>query len=233
MLEILDRAEKVLVVAAHPDDEVLGCGGTIARMAGRGTEVHVAFLADGETSRFGQQSAAAETIEERRNAARNACQRLMVKTIDFGGFPDNRMDVVPLLDIVKRIEELIDLHRPDTVLTHHVGDVNIDHRRTHEAMISACRPQTGNPVRTLLCFEIPSSTEWQLAGSAPAFVPNWFVDISDTLEAKLRALAFYSDELRDFPHPRSMQGVEHLARWRGATVGVLAAEAYVLGRQVS
>jgi LmbE family N-acetylglucosaminyl deacetylase len=115
-------------------------------------------------------------------------------------------------------------------LTHHAGDVNIDHQRVHQAVVTACRPQPGHPVRTLLFFEVPSSTEWQPPGSAPAFTPNWFVDISSTLDCKLNALDAYAEELRVWPHPRSLQAVEALARWRGATVGVEAAEAFILGR---
>ena len=135
--------------------------------------------------------------------------------------------------ITQAVEALIAKHQPEIVFTHHVGDVNIDHRRLHEAVVTACRPQQGQCVKTLLCFEVPSSTEWQLPGSAPAFLPNWFIDISTTLGRKLAALDHYADELRPWPHPRSRQGVEHLAHWRGATVGVNAAEAFVLGRQLA
>ena len=118
------------------------------------------------------------------------------------------------------------------VYSHWIGDVNIDHRRIHEAVVAACRPQPGHPVESLLFFEVASSTEWQTPGSAPAFQPNWFVDISATLDTKLAALAAYQAELRDWPHPRSTRGVEHLARWRGSTVGCEAAEAFVLGRHL-
>ena len=219
----------MLVIAAHPDDEVLGCGGTIARFAREGARVHVAFLADGVSSREG---APAAELDARRSAARRAGEILGVGSMSFGDFPDNRMDTVPLLDVIKVIEGLIGEHAPDAVFTHHAGDVNVDHRRIHEAVTAACRPQAGHPVRTLLSFEVPSSTEWQLPGTAIAFEPNWFVDISSTLEAKLAALEAYSQELRDWPHPRSRRGVGHLAHWRGATVGVDAAEAFVLGRQL-
>ena len=222
----------VLVLAAHPDDEVLGCGGTIAKLADNGAVVHVAFLADGICSRPGDAGIQQVELIARRIAAKKACDILGAQSVFFGDFPDNRMDTVALLDIVKPIEVLIAKYQPDTVLTHQAGDVNIDHRRTHEAVVTACRPQPGHPVKTLLCFEVPSSTEWQLPGSAPVFTPNWFVNISDTLERKLAALNAYADELRDWPHPRSLQGVEHLARWRGATVGADAAEAFVLGRQL-
>lgn len=226
-------SQSILVLAAHPDDEVLGCGGTIARLADQGARIHIAFMADGVLSRADAQGARDDELRARRVAANRACDILGVKSLSFGDFPDNRMDTVPLLDIVKLVETLIVEHRPDTVLTHHAGDVNIDHRRVHEAAVTACRPQRGHPVKTLLCFEVPSSTEWQLPGSAPVFAPNWFVNISDTLDRKLAALGAYAAELRDWPHPRSLQGVEHLARWRGATVGVDAAEAFMLGRQLA
>lgn len=223
----------ILILAAHPDDEVLGCGGTIAKLADEGSIVHVAFLADGVFSRVGAQTVQQLELKSRRAAAHNACDILGVKSVSFGDFPDNRMDTSPLLDIIQAVETLIAKHQPETVFTHHAGDVNIDHRRLHEAVVTACRPQNGHSVKTLLCFEVPSSTEWQLPGSAPAFTPNWFVDISVTLVRKLAALEAYAEEMRAWPHPRSRQGVDHLAHWRGATVGVDAAEAFILGRQLS
>lgn len=226
-------SQSILILAAHPDDEVLGCGGTIAKLADKGAIIHVAFLADGVFSRAVEQEKMQEELRIRRAAAQKACDILSVKSVSFGNFPDNRMDTVALLDITKVLENLISEHMPEVVFTHHASDVNIDHRRIHEAAVTACRPQRGHPVKTLLCFEVPSSTEWQLPGSAPVFTPNWFVDISDTLDRKFAALDAYAVELRDWPHPRSRQGVEHLARWRGATVGVDAAEAFMLGRQLA
>lgn len=223
----------VLILAAHPDDEVLGCGGTIAKLADQGASVHVAFLADGVSSRAGEAAPSSAELPARRAAAQYACDLLGVRSVVFGNFPDNRMDTVPLLDIVQAVEVLIAEHRPETVFTHHAGDLNIDHQRLHAAVATACRPQRGHPVKTLLSFEVPSSTEWQLPGGAPTFVPNWFVDVSETIERKLSALEAYAGELRAWPHPRSRQGVEQLARWRGATVGVSAAEAFVLGRQLA
>lgn len=225
--------KSILILAAHPDDEVLGCGGTIAKLVDEGAIVNVAFLADGVFSRIGEESAQHLELTARRTAARRACEILGVKSVSFGDFPDNCMDIIPLLEIAQALEALIAKHQPEMVFTHHAGDVNIDHRRLHDAVVTACRPQQGNPVKTLLCFEVPSSTEWQLPGSAPAFMPNWFVDISTTLDRKLAALEAYADELRAWPHPRSRQGVEHLAHWRGATVGVDAAEAFILGRQLA
>lgn len=223
--------KSVLVLAAHPDDEVLGCGGTIAKWVDTGARVHVAFLADGVNSRQADALTQNAQLLARRAAAQKACSILGVHSVSFGDFSDNQMDTIPLLVVTQAVEALIRIHRPDTVLTHHAGDVNIDHRRLHEAVVTACRPQQGHPVKTLLCFEVASSTEWQLPGSGPIFAPNWFVDISATLDRKLSALESYTVELRTWPHPRSLLGVEHLAHWRGATVGVDAAEAFILGRQ--
>jgi len=225
--------KSILILAAHPDDEVLGCGGTIAKLAREGAAIHVAFLADGVLSREGDENTRKNELDARQAAAEKACGILGVKAVSFGKFPDNRMDSIALLDIVRLVESLVAKYRPDAVFTHHAGDVNVDHRRAHEAVVTACRPQSGHPVKTLLCFEVPSSTEWQLPGSAPVFTPNWFVDVSATLDRKLAALDAYAAELRAWPHPRSRQGVEHLARWRGATIGVEAAEAFLLGRQLA
>jgi len=223
--------KRILVIAAHPDDEVLGCGGTIAKIASDGGMVHVLFLADGVFSRHAEFCPSNE-LAARRDAANAACAILGVSEVLFGNFPDNRMDTVALLDVVKAIETEITSFCPDTVFTHHAGDLNIDHRLVHKAVVTACRPQTELSVKTLLMFEVPSSTEWQLPHSAPVFCPNWFVDVSSTFELKMAALNKYAAEMRHWPHPRSMQGIEHLNRWRGATVGVEVAEAFMLGRQM-
>jgi N-acetylglucosamine malate deacetylase 1 len=222
--------KKILVIAAHPDDEVLGCGGTIAKLTAEGAEVRVLFLADGVSSR--EPDSANEELVIRRAAANGACDLLGVQKVSFKDFPDNRMDTIALLDVAKVIEAEIASFAPDTIFSHHAGDLNIDHRRIHEATVVACRPQRGFPVKTLLLFEVPSSTEWQLPDTAPVFAPNWFVDISTTLDQKMAALDIYKDEMRDWPHPRSMRAVGHLAHWRGACVGVEAAEAFILGRQL-
>lgn len=229
---MVKKMSSILIIAAHPDDEVLGCGGTIAKLSDKGANIHVAFMSDGVFSRGGDQTAKKNELNNRQNSARKACEILGVKSISFGNFPDNRMDTLALLDITQVVEQLIATHNPDTVFTHHGGDLNIDHRITHNAVVTACRPQQGHPVKKLLCFEVPSSTEWQLPGSAPVFDPSLFVDITDTLERKLAALDAYSCELRDWPHPRSRKGIEHLNHWRGATVGIDAAEAFIVGRQL-
>ncbi len=225
-------ANRTLIIAAHPDDEVLGCGGAILKLTRAGAEVHLAFLADGVGARNPDPARRQAELAQRRAAAAAAARILGVASLSFDDLPDNRLDSIPLLDITQKVEALIDQHRPTTLFTHHAGDLNIDHRLTHQAVITACRPQRGHPVRTLLCFEQPSSTEWQPPGSGLAFTPHWFVDISATLAGKLAALEAYAAELRDWPHPRSRQGSEHLARWRGASVGCDAAEAFMLARHL-
>lgn len=223
-------AESVLIVAAHPDDEVLGCGGTIAGHSRAGDRVAVLILADGVGSRGEEGKAAA--LEERRVAAHRAGAILGVSDVTLLSYPDNRMDAVPLLDVVQDIEGAMVRRRPTIVYTHCSGDVNVDHACTHNAVIAACRPFPGQMVQRLLFFETPSSTEWRPVSSRPPFAPNLFTDISATLAAKLEAMAAYSRELRDFPHPRSLAGIEHLARWRGASAGLAAAEAFEVGRLI-
>ncbi|MCB2102842.1 MAG: PIG-L family deacetylase, partial [Rhodobacterales bacterium] len=193
------------------------------------------ILAEGATSRDAarDRDGRAGDLSALAAAAQRSGDILGVASVDLADFPDNRMDGVDLLDVVKRVEAAVGRWRPSVVYTHHGGDVNVDHRVAHEAVITACRPQPGYPVDTLLFFEVPSSTEWRPAADGAAFRPDWFVDISDTLETKLAALRAYDAELRAWPHPRSLEGVTHLARWRGASCGLAAAEAFALGRKIS
>ena len=227
-------ADRVLVVAAHPDDEVLGCGGTIARHADAGDAVQVLIVAEGATSRQPQRDRrqAEPSLSALAQAAQRAGRILGATGVELLDLPDNRLDSLDRLDLVKRIEACLDRHQPAIVYTHHAGDVNVDHRRLHEAVVTACRPTPGHPVRRLLSFEVASSSEWQPPGSAPAFQPNWFTDITLQWERKHEALQAYASEMRPWPHARSLQAVEHLARWRGAQVGVEAAEAFCLLRQL-
>ena len=227
-------ADSVLVVAAHPDDEVLGCGGTIARHADAGDQVQVLIVAEGATSRQEQRNRnqASDELSALAQAAQKVGTILGASGVELLNFPDNRLDSLDRLDLIKQIEERIAPHQPQVVYVHHSGDVNIDHRRLHEAVVTACRPTPGQLVRRLLSFEVASSTEWQPPGSAPPFQPNWFVDISAQWPRKREALEAYASEMRPWPHARSILAVEHLARWRGAQVGVEAAEAFCLLRQL-
>jgi len=225
---------KILIVAAHPDDEVLGCGGTIARHADAGDQVQVLIVAEGATSRQKQRdrNQATSELSTLAQAAQQAGAILGAQGVELLDLPDNRLDSLDRLDLIKQIDERIGRHQPQVVYVHHAGDVNVDHRRLHEAVVTACRPTPGQPVRRLLSFEVASSTEWQPPGSAPTFQPNWFVDISAQWPRKREALAAYASEMRPWPHARSLEALEHLACWRGAQVGVEAAEAFCLLRQL-
>lgn len=221
-------SKSILVIVAHPDDEVLGCGGTIARHIAEGDTVNVAFMADGLTSR---RDGVTSELQEREKARDEALDILGVSKFYALNFPDNRMDIVPLLDVVQELELIIEQVRPTRVYTHHHGDLNVDHRVTHQAVMTACRPVPGSGVREILTFEVMSSTEWATPGVAP-FVPNAFVDISEYLPKKLEALAAYKMEMRPMPHSRSVAHIEVLARHRGNSVGVEVAEAFEVVRVV-
>jgi N-acetylglucosamine malate deacetylase 1 len=225
---------KVLVLAAHPDDEALGCGGTIAKHSINGDDISVVILAEGLTSRdrYRNREIHEKELSELAISAKKANQILGTSSLILHDFPDNRMDSIDLLDIIKIVEDYIQKIKPEIIYTHHSGDINIDHRRIHEAVVTACRPYPDQAVKTLLFFEVASSTEWQSPISAPFFAPNWFNDISATLECKLLALEAYGSEMHQWPHARSIKALESLARWRGAGIGVNAAEAFVLGRNI-
>lgn len=231
---ISDSVSSVLVVAAHPDDEVLGCGGTIARHSDLGDHVQILIAAEGSTSRQSNRdrTLVADELSSLEAAAHKAADILGAKGVELLNLPDNRLDSLDRLDLIKQIEERISLYKPDIVYVHHSGDVNVDHRRLHEAVVTACRPIPGHHVRRLISFEVVSSTEWQPPRSGFDFYPNIFIDIENQFKRKQEALHAYMTEMRPWPHARSIQAVEHLARLRGSQVGVEAAEAFCLLRQL-
>jgi len=226
--------ESVLVLVAHPDDEVLGIGGTIARHVALGDKVDIVIAAEGATSRDNVRNVQLrqKKLDELQSATRKAVVRLGAHSVRFLGFPDNRCDSVDRLDLVKAIEKAVTEIEPHTVYVHHCGDVNIDHRRLHEAAYTACRPTPGHPVKRMLAFETVSSTEWTPPVSLPPFLPNVFIDIEDYWSQKRAALEAYQQEMHAWPYSRSIAAVEHLGRWRGASVGVGMAEAFMLLREV-
>ncbi|OFX08809.1 MAG: GlcNAc-PI de-N-acetylase [Alphaproteobacteria bacterium RIFOXYD12_FULL_60_8] len=219
----------VLAVVAHPDDEVLGCGGTLARHAAEGADVYILILAEGATSRDVDRNAQkrAKELDVLRTAAKSAAKAIGAHPPNLAGLPDNRMDSLCLLDVIKCVEDTMAKVAPDVIYTHHGGDLNIDHRMTHEAVLTAARPLPGSCVKAIYAFETLSSTEW----SGKDFRPTRFVDISEHMAAKNAALACYTSEMRPFPHPRSLEAVEALARLRGASSGVTAAEAFEVVRE--
>ncbi len=221
----------VLCVVAHPDDEVLGVGGSLARHAADGEDVHICILSDGVTSRYDDTSAADEEIQQRRQRAHRAADTLGA-TVSLHEFPDNSFDTVPLLDIVQTIEAEISEHTPDVVYTHHHGDLNVDHELTCRATITATRPLADSNIHRVLAFETLSASEWSVPSPDNAFQPTSFVDISGHLATKSEALSVYETELRDQPHPRTVDTIEKNAEVWGSKAGVLAAEPFELLREV-
>lgn len=225
-------SKNVLVIAAHADDESLGCGGTIRRHVNEGDRVEVLFLTNGVGSRTNVD----DTAVVRRSSAMEAALRILgVQRFQCHDFPDNALDTVPLLEVVRVISDFVaHFEVIDFVYTHHAGDLNIDHQVTHRAVMTQFRPQpnTNHPKR-ILCFEVTSSTGWYGSSEANAFIPNYFVDITNTMKFKEEALAAYAEEMRPWPHARSMEAVKNLAAFRGASVGLDAVEAYVVERIIS
>lgn len=219
----------ILVVVAHPDDEVLGCGGSISKWKKLGHSVHLLIMAEGSKSR---DSGSKEEVVFLRKCARKAAKIIGADSVKLLGFPDNQMDTVDRLQVIKAIEFEIENLKPQTVVTHHSGDVNIDHQIIHESVITACRPQPEFCVKRILTFEVPSSTEWQTIASKLPFQPNYFEDISFFLDVKIDALNVYHSEMRKWPHARSIKNIEFQARWRGSSVGCDAAEAFMLLREI-
>lgn len=222
----MSASRSILVVAAHPDDETLGCGATIVKHVAAGDRVTALILGEGVLSRLADQDRR-DLLERLREDARAATALLGVHRLILQDVPCCRMDTVPLLDVVHAIEGIVAEECPSIVYTHHHGDANIDHATIAKAMQAVCRPMAGTTIDQVLAFEIPSSSEWSFQ-HATAFRPNVFVDASDTIETKMQAMERYVSEVRDFPHPRSRAYLQALAQVRGGQVGFQAAEAFEL-----
>jgi len=229
----MSKSKKVLVVAAHPDDEILGCGGAMVRHAQDGDEVHVVFMADGVTSRSDNNRFEEIQVGDRYSAAECACKIVGAQSPITLGFPDNKMDTISLLDITKVLEEVLGKLQPKIIYTHHAHDLNLDHQLTHQAVMTACRPQPNASVSRIYSFEVLSSTGWEGATIKQAFSPNYFLEITKVWKEKKAALNCYQNEMRDYPHARSIEGVESLARFRGVSAGLQLAEAFQLERSIT
>ena len=232
----MNLSSRTLVVAAHPDDEVLGCGATMARISSNGGTVQTIFLADGESSRFLtseiDSKKVTKRIQDRKIAANSAAMILGSLPPKFFDLPDNRLDTIPILEIAKIIEQEMALFKPNRVITHFSDDINVDHRIVHEAVLIATRPQSEIRIREVICFELPSSTEWRPPGSGQIFSPNLFIDVKGFEDQKFAALKAYEAEMRPFPHPRSNEAIQALMNWRGATSNLYSSEAFVLARGI-
>lgn len=223
----------ILVVAAHPDDEILGVGGTAARHVAEGDAVYALILGEGQTSRGAhREDTGREVVDELHKNTLESAEVIGFRDVFFADFPDKRFDHVDLLDIVKAVEQRIQELQPQIVYTHYSGDLNVDHQYTARAVLTAARPIGSCSVEEIYAFETLSSTEWNFDYSAqPAFCPNVFVDIAGYYQQKEQAMNCYVSELCAFPHPRSLAGMDVLSRTRGMAAGMERAEAFMLIRK--
>ena len=223
--------KKILIVVAHPDDEVLGCFGTVARLIQEGYEAYTLILGEGKTSRDEKRVTSnkineLEILNEEIKCANNI---IGIKKVFVESFPDNRFDSVDLLDIVKVITKIKDIVKPDIIFTHFENDLNIDHQITYQAVITATRPMENESVKEIYSFEVLSSTEWNYPLS---FSPNTYFDITNTIDLKIQAMEEYNSELCQYPHPRSLEGIELHSKHLGMQVGKKYIEAFKLIRSI-
>ena len=221
----------MLVCVAHPDDEVLGAGGAIAKHVESGDNVKLILMTDGVSARNLDDFHSGDSIKVRSRELIESCRLLGIQDYLCLDFPDNRMDSVPLLDVVRKLESIIKEFRPSLIYTNFINDLNVDHARTAEAVRVASRPVPGCSIKSILMMEVASSTEWTFS-KEEVFIPNVFIDIGEHLKKKLGALECYGSELIDPPHPRNVNLTRSRAVIRGSQVGFAAAEAFVLLREL-
>ncbi len=228
----MSKNKKILVFAAHPDDEILGCGGTLLSFKKKGFKIKVIFLSDGETSRINYQSKK-NLIKKRYEQAKNVSKKCKFLKPIFKNYPDNKLDTVPFLSIVQSIEEEIKKFKPSIIFTHFENDLNVDHRLVFKAVLTATRPKSKTFVGKIYCFEIPSSTDFNFSRNKnKLFNPNYFVNIENFIKKKIDCLKIYKSEMRSWPHPRSLKGVKNLTQYRGSLVGLKFAEAFINLREI-
>lgn len=218
-----------LIIAAHPDDEILGCGATIAKQTHAGEDAYLLILGEGVKSREGWTQ---EEYDSLHNCIEKANNKIGIplENITVLDFPDNRFDIISLLDLVKAISKIKNRVQPETVFTHSPYCLNIDHQRTYEAVVTATRPMENETVRRIYGFEIPSSTEWRFHPNR--FTPTVFIDVKETIRTKIEALNEYKSEMREYPHPRSLYGIYENAQQWGKKVGLPFVEAFELVRWI-
>ena len=225
--------ETILIVVAHPDDEVLAMGGTICYYKKLNYKVCAMYFSDGISSRkYNSKVRMAIDAKKREEASEKAAKLLGFEWVFKGNFQDNAMDKEPLLKYINVIEKVKRSIKPSKVYTHSPTDLNVDHRIISEATLTAFRPQPGESCSEIASFEIPSSTDYSHYKFSGSFSPNKFIDISKFIDAKLKALSFYKSELRPYPHSRSLEGIKLLSQYRGVQVGINNAEAFEVFRKI-
>lgn len=222
----------ILVVVAHPDDEVYGMGGTIAKLAYEGHDIYILVVTDGCTSQYRGNKELLEIIETKKYECEKANLVLGVKKVIYGNLPDMRLDTLAHVDINSIIEKNVQNIKPECVYTHFYGDINLDHQRVYQSVLVAARPTNNSSIKSLYSFYIPSSTEWAPQLSTNIFLPNTYVDIENYRCKKIEAIKIYQTELRDFPHPRSVEAVDAYDKAAGIRVGVKCAENFMLLRRI-
>lgn len=227
------KKKKILIVAAHPDDEILGCGGLIKKYS-KDNLFKIIIAGEGITSRDPYQSFEInkKKLFNLKNDSVKANKKLGVRDLEFLNFPDNRFDSLDLLDIVKPIEKIVHKFKPHVIFTHDYNDLNIDHCLLHRAVMISARPRSNFFVKKIYTYEIMSSTGWNDNIGSNNFTPNYFVEITEQITSKLKALKLYKSEMQSWPNARSVIGIKSLAAYRGAQVGIKYAEAFKLVREV-
>jgi len=220
--------KKIMVIAAHPDDELLGCGGTLIKHIKNEDQIKTLILGQGMLSRGENES----FLNQLRTDSKKANDIIGVNELKFFDFPDNAFDTVPLLDIIKVVEKEIDDAQPDLIYTHFSHDLNIDHRRTFEAVMTACRPQPNSKIPEIYSFYIPSSTDWINPTDANHFIPNVFVNVEAEIEQKIKALKAYETEMKKYPHSRSLESLRIFSQYWGTRIGKQYVEPFILVRSV-
>ncbi len=221
------KNKKILIVSAHPDDEVLGCGGTIFKLKKK-NKIKVIFLTNGVSARSKNKN----NILRRKKECLNLFNYLKIEKPSFLNFPDNKLDQIPLLKVIKKIEKESKRFKPDIVFTHYENCLNIDHQIAYKATITAFRPKINNSVKSIFSYEILSSTDWAVS-QKKIFQPNYYINISNFIDKKIRAIKFYKSELRPYPHSRSVKAIKALAQVRGTSSGFKFAEGFVLVRDLN
>lgn len=231
------RNKRILVVAAHPDDELLGQGATIHKLSNEyNCKCRAVILGEGLTSRSEERDREKweQELKEHRDCIQKAADIIGYDSVGIYDFPDNRFDSVDLLDIIKVVESEKEGFQPEIIFTHHGGDLNIDHQRTFEAVMTATRPMKNEVVKTIITFETPSSTEWQASSDPRKFITNFFVEVSEeNIKAKCDGIGAYKFEAREWPHPRSEPALKIYAKKWGSIIGSNFAEPFSLIRMIN
>jgi len=224
--------KKILVISAHPDDDALGCGGTIAKFSKENASIFAVYFTDGVSARLNNKNLKKDILDRKKHSVK-AAKILGINKCIFFSYPDNKLDKIPLLEITQKIEKIIKEIKPEIIITHSEHELNIDHQIINRAVITATRPKPKSIIKKILLFETLSSSEWKFSNKKNFFNPNYFVDISKTINRKISALRCYKKEMMKWPHPRSVKGVRNLAMYRGQSVGLKYVEAFYLLRQTS